>query len=508
MLGLTNIFKYKKTTLLYILLSSILYLWFTYDLVRTDILKLVLLYVALFIFAYRIIKTSGFYFRILVIAAILFRLLFLFAIPNLSQDFYRFIWDGRMILEGFNPYLFTPDSFIKNNVFPVADAEALYNGMGALSSSHFTNYPPINQLCFVIGNLFPGKSILSSVIGMRLLIIAADIGTLYFGKKLLEQLNLPANRIFWYILNPFIIIEFTGNLHFEGVMIFFLVWSLYLLYSGKWKWAAVVLACSISVKLIPLMFLPLFFWWFLNKNSNKKNPNRRKEVITNPTPVLSSVKKNSNDDVIVSEVKPSLYKDEIATLKSPRNTILKLILFYTIIGITTLLLFLPFFSMDFINNYSKTVGLWFGNFEFNASIYYLARSIGYALTGYNEIAIITKILPVISLLIILGYSFIKQNTTIPKLASSIVIAFTCYLFLSTTVHPWYIGTLILLCIFTNYKFPLVWSLVIILSYCSYVGVGTSDKSENLWIVGLEYAIVFSVFIWEVILKKILVLKKL
>ncbi|EDP71304.1 hypothetical protein FBALC1_02432 [Flavobacteriales bacterium ALC-1] len=485
MLGLANLLKYRKTTLIFVLISCVLYLSFAYDLVRTDITKLLLLYLALFVFAFQIIKTTGFYFRILVISSILFRLLFLFAIPNLSQDFYRFIWDGRMILEGLNPYLYTPDSFIQNGKFPITQAQELYNGMGELSASHFTNYPPINQLCFTIAALFSGKSILGSVVVMRVLIIVADIGTLYFGKKLLERLRLPSNRIFWYVLNPFIIIELTGNLHFEGVMIFFLVWSLYLLHSGKWKWAAVVLACSISVKLIPLMFLPLFFWWFANgKKDLKKN-------------------------IIANEMKQSVPNEEISTLRLcsvqakqvPHNNILKLISFYSIIGITTLLLFLPFFSMEFINNYSKTVGLWFGNFEFNASIYYIAREIGYAITGYNEITIIGKILPVITLLIILGFSLFRKNNNITKLISVMLLAFTCYLFLSTTVHPWYIATLVILCVFTNYKFPLIWSLVMILSYLAYIGIGTSDKSENLWIIALEYLIVFSAFIWEVLLKK-------
>ncbi|WP_299120177.1 mannosyltransferase [uncultured Winogradskyella sp.] len=453
MLGLDNLFKYHKIPLLFIVLSTICYLSFAYDLVRTDISKLLLLYIALFVFAYQIIKKTGFYFRLLVISAVLFRLLFLFAIPNLSQDFYRFIWDGRMMLEGFNPYLYTPDNIIQNGGTKIAQAKELYNGMGALSASHFTNYPPINQLCFILANLFPGKSILSSVIGLRLIIIAADIGTLYFGKKLLERLKLPSNRIFWYVLNPFIIIELTGNLHFEGVMIFFLIWSLYLLHSGKWKLAAVVLACSISVKLIPLMFLPLFFWWFM---SNKKIE----------TSVFAGMK--------------------------------KLISFYGIIGIVTILLFLPFFSLEFIDNYSKTVGLWFGNFEFNASIYYLLREIGYAITGYNEIAIIGKVLPIVSLLTILGFSFLKQNNATSKLITSILLVFTIYLFLSTTVHPWYISTLVILCVFTNYRFPLVWSFIIILSYLAY---SNTENTENLWIIGFEYLIVFIAFIWEVLLKK-------
>ncbi len=449
-----------------------LYIWFTYYTKRTDALQLILLYSILFILGFQILKTSGFYFRILVIASIIFRLLFLFAIPNLSQDFYRFIWDGQMLLEGLNPYLYTPDVIINQGETKIPLAQKLYNGMGALSSSHFTNYPPLNQLCFVIGNLFPGHSILSSVIGMRLIIIAADIGTLYFGKKLLEALKLPSNRIFWYILNPFIIIELTGNLHFEGVMIFFLVWSLYLLHKGYWKWAAVVFACSVSVKLIPLMFLPLFFWWFTSTKLSNQDRSPQKWI----------------------------------SYAEPKNLsafagMTRLSVFYTIVGITLIAFFLPFFSMAFVDNYSKTVGLWFNNFEFNASIYYVLRAIGYAITGYNEIGIIGKILPLISILAILGFSFFKKNNSIPKLSTSILLVFTIYLFLSTTVHPWYIATLVMLCIFTNYRYTLIWSAIIILSYLSYIGIGTADKSENLWIVALEYFVVFSAFFWEVILKK-------
>ncbi|MGB0981067.1 MAG: mannosyltransferase [Winogradskyella sp.] len=449
MSALANLYKYHKTPLLFMLLSCVFYVQFAYNLVRTDTLKLLLLYFVLFVFAYKIIKTTGFYFRLLVIFALVFRLLFLFSTPNLSQDFYRFIWDGRMLLQGFNPYLYTPNAFIQNNIFPIAQAKDLYNGMGILSAKHFTNYPPLNQLCFAIAALFSGKSILGSVVVMRLIIIAADFGTLYFGKKLLERLKLPSHRIFWYILNPFIIIELTGNLHFEGVMIFFLVLSFYLLHSGKWKWAAVVLACSISVKLIPLLFLPLYFGWFIKQKQN----------ITITT----------------------------------RFT--KLIVFYCTTGVVILLFFIPFFSVEFITNYSKTVGLWFGNFEFNASIYYLVREIGYAVSGYNEIKFIAKILPIISLLIILGFSVFKQNTTIPKLTTSILIAFTCYLFLSTTIHPWYIATLVILGVFTNYKFPLVWSLVVVLSYVAY---SNNANTENLWIIGLEYLIVHSVFGYELL----------
>jgi len=378
-------------------------------------------------------------------ASVWFRVIFILAIPNLSQDFYRFIWDGRMILEGLNPYLFTPESFIINDEFPVIQADELYNGMGALNGSHFTNYPPLNQLCFVISGLFAGKNILGSIIVMRLLIIVADFGTLYFGQKLLKKLELPSYHIFWYLLNPFIIIELTGNLHFEGVMIFFLVWSLFLLQKNKWKLAAIVLACSISVKLLPLIFLPLFF----QKLGLKKS-----------------------------------------------------FIFYCITGITTLILFSPFYSSVFITNYSQTVALWFGNFEFNASIYYILREIGYLYRGWNEIAIIGKIIPILVFTFVIIMTFFRKNKTSIQLFTTMLLCLTFYFFMSTTVHPWYIATLLILSVFTRYKFVLIWTFVIILSYLAYNNIDTANKYENLWIITLEYIIVYSFLIWEVFLKKL------
>ena len=442
--------KLYKTPILLAFLSVVFYWLFAYDLARSEHLKLISLYVCLFVLFYFLVKNQKGNIKFLTIISFGFRFIFLFSIPNLSQDFYRFIWDGRMILEGFNPYLYTPGFFISNNEFPIAQAQELYNGMGSLSAGHYTNYPPLNQLCFVIASLFAGKSILGSAIVMRLLIISADFGTLFFGKKLLAKLKLPVHNIFWYVLNPFIIIELTGNLHFEALMIFFLVWSLYLLHSGKWKLAAVVFACSVSVKLIPLIFLPLFYQWF----------NKNKEVST-------------------------------------ALNLTKLIGFYSIIGIVTVLLFAPFYSTQFINNYAETVGLWFQNFEFNASLYYIAREIGYLFRGYNEIAVIGKIIPVVVILFVLMVTFFRKNKSTIGLITAMLIVLSFYYFTTTTVHPWYIATLLILSVFTKYKFPLVWSFVIILSYLAYTNI---DNTENLWIIGLEYEIVYSVFVWEVFLK--------
>jgi len=499
-----SFFLLHKIPILLVLASLAFYTSFAYDLVRTDHIKLVSLYTGLFFLFYKILQITKHNIKFLTWTAFAFRAIFLFSIPNLSQDFYRFIWDGRMILAGFNPYLYTVDyfSFIGP---PIEQGMQLQAGMGELNASHFSNYPPINQLGFVLAGLFAGKSIMGSALIMRLVIIAADFGTLYFGKRLLKKLNIPAHHIFWYILNPFIIIELTGNLHFEGVMIFFLVWSLYLLHSGKWHWSAVIFALSVSVKLIPLIFLPLFYQWFIGKRESKN------DILNPPLPVGQEVQDDKHVNVITSTARQSdsgsmdgitSSHGSLPASRLARNDVLKglshLIVFYSITVVVALLSFVPFYSTEFINNYTQTVGLWFQNFEFNASLYYIARAIGYTFRGYNEIAIIGKYIPLIVIAFILILAFFRRNRSTIQLITAMLLVLSFYYFTATTVHPWYIATLLILSVFTKYKFPLVWSFVIILSYLAY---GNSSNTENLWIIGLEYAVVYGVFIWEVVFKK-------
>src|SRR5690606_13805065 len=143
----------------------------------------------------------------------------------------------------------------------------LHKGMGELSASHYSNYPPLNQLIFALAALLTGGSTLGSMMVMRIIIILADLGVFYFGRKLLSSLNKPPHLIFWYFLNPLVILELTGNLHFEGVMLSLFMGSLYLLFQKKWSLAAVVYALSISIKLVPLIFLPLFLKHFGLKKS-------------------------------------------------------------------------------------------------------------------------------------------------------------------------------------------------------------------------------------------------
>ena len=369
-----------------------------------------------------------------------------------------------MILEGINPFISIPETFVEKGNIPINQGMELYRGMGQLNGSHYTNYPPVNQFNFLIAAVFSNTSIVGAVIVMRLQIILADIGIIYFGKKILKQLNLPHHLIFLYALNPLIIIELTGNLHFESVMLVFLVWSLHLLLKGRWIWSAIILGLSVSVKLIPLLFLPLFFQWFTSKISLPSQTN---------VSIKTQVQKTSFSWV----------------------GLLKLVLFGMIVVFVNIILFIPFVSTDLVNSYTGTIGLWFQNFEFNASLYYIARAIGYTFRGWNEIAVIGKIMPALTCVFLIIITFFRKNRSPKQFISALLLGLTCYYVTTTTVHPWYLAPLVLLSVFTTYRYPLVWSVVIVLSYNAY---GNELWRENLWLVGLEYLFVYGMLIWEII----------
>lgn len=432
------------------------YFRFAYQLERTQFIELFSLYASLFLLAYFLIEKLKLDFWVLVGLGMCFRLVFICAIPNLSQDFYRFVWDGRLVSQGISPYLLTPEMYFSKVSVTIEklipQAHELYKGMGSLSANNYSNYPPINQFFFAVTTMLGGKSIMGAVISLRILIIIADLGILYIGKKILEKFKLPIKNIFWFFLNPFILIELTGNLHFEGVMLVFLILALYLLIKQKWFWAAVLIGISISVKLIPLLLLPLFIQYFFNNKLDKK--------------------------VSHSWILP----------------ITKLFKFYFTVGITVLLTFLPFLSLEFLQNFTSTIALWFHKFEFNASIYYVVRWIGFKVVGWNIIGTVGKIFPLITLLIIFGISWFRKNINPQQMIHSMLFAVSIYFLFSTTVHPWYIATPLLLAVFTPYKFPLFWSFMVFLSYTAY---GKQGFNENLELVALEYITVIALASWEI-----------
>lgn len=418
-----------------VLLSFVGYGCFARFVERTDFTTVFGLYALLFAAFYGIYK-SGFTFRQLVVLSILFRLLFIVSTPALSNDYYRFVWDGRMLAAGFNPYLYIPQEFLQTNPNVITHGAALVSGMGNLSATHFTVYPPLNQFCFwVAGWLFP-KDVSSAIATMRIIIMAADLAVIYVGSKLLKFLGQNTRKVFLYVLNPFVILEFTGNLHWEGVMAFLLLVGIYFALTKKWFNGALFWGLSVSIKLIPLLFLPLLF---------------------------------------------------------PKLGFKKTMFFGAVTVGVLLLLFVPFLSETLIANFGSSIELYFQNFEFNASFYYLFREIGYLVNGYNNIALIGKLLPVLVLIFVSILTFTSRKGNQKDLPKWMLFTICGYYLLSTTVHPWYLGVPLLLSVFTRYRFMQMWSFMIITTYLAYA---FTDWQEQLWLVAVEYLVVALFFLAE------------
>ncbi|MFI5134994.1 MAG: hypothetical protein ACHQD9_03980, partial [Chitinophagales bacterium] len=173
----------------------------------------------------------------------------------------------------------------------------------------------------------------------------------------------------------------------------------------------------------------------------------------------------------------------------------KSLLYFFIIGISFLLLFLPFIDKQLIENIGSSVDLYFQKFEFNASIYYIMRWIGFQVNGYDIIQSVGPWLAAVVfisvMLLMIAEKKISERNFFFMMQWSLLI----YLLLSTIVHPWYLTTLVMLSVFTEMRFAIVWSLVVIFSYATYQ---TQPYHENLWLTAVEYVFVISILLFEVL----------
>lgn len=361
-------------------------------------------------------------------AGLIFRLLFLFAIPALSDDYFRFVWDGRLLLAGENPYLYLPAHYLSESAPSLAGITPdLFRQLN--SPEYYSVYPPVLQAVFWLAAAISPDSLMGSIIVMRVIILAAEAGSILLLLRLLRRMALPDRYVHLYALNPLVILELTGNLHMEALMIFFLLLCLYQLHFQRILIAAILFAFAVGAKLLPLMFLP-FVWRRLGFR--------------------------------------------------------RFVTFGAVLLATLAVLFFPLLSLELLGNFWQSIDLYFQRFEFNASVYYLLRWLGFRLTGYNQVAVIGPLLSLATLVSVLALAAVKKLGSVRRLAGYMAAALTVYLFLSTTVHPWYLTTLVALTAMSQFRFATVWSCLAIFSYSAY---HNSTYTENLWLVLLEYSLV-------------------
>ena len=379
-------------------------------------------------------------------AALVLRLVWLPAQPALSDDIHRFRWDGLLVANGVNPFRFRPDELVADGARKALPNEArraavlpeLQQLYRQLNSPHYYSvYPPVCQFVFgAAARLFP-TSEAGFAACLRVIVLAAEAGAAWLLLALLPAFGWPKERALRYLLHPLVIVELAGNLHFEGLVFCLILLALWLLSRQRWAASAGALGLGVATKLLPLLLLPLL-------------------------------------------VRHLGWRRFAA--------------YGALVAATVGLLFSPFLSTDLFINIAYSLKLYFRSFEFNASVYYLLRPVGYWLTTYNQIAIIGPALALLSGAVGLALAWRERRLQMAALPATLLLMLTAYYALATTVHPWYLTLPLGLSVLTRFRYPLVWGGVAVLSYAAY---RTSAYSENLWLVALEYAVMYGVLAWEI-----------
>ena len=378
-----------------LLLMLLLYFYIGNFLDRRNFPFLIVEISALFVgYIFLFQQNKAWHWKQILLIGLLFRLAFLVTIPNLSDDYFRFIWDGHLAVNGVNPYDYLPTEVAIE--FP--NKGELLAGMN--SPNYYSVYPPFTQAIYAFGVWLSPNSILGNIIVLRLLIIASECISFLLIRDILKKNNLQLKNVTLYFFNPLCIIEFVGGLHFEAFVILFLSLSIWLIQKKRTVFSAISWAIAIGLKLMPLLLVAAFIRKIKLKNA---------------------------------------------------------LLFYFTLGTVSLLFFIPLMNWESWYNFKSSIDLYFKTFEFNASLYYLIRELGISILGYNPIQTVGPILSKIAIGIMLLLQLRKKKLEGKPFFEVMLFSLLAYYLFASIVHPWYVGMLVFFSVFTSYRFAILWS---------------------------------------------------
>jgi alpha-1,6-mannosyltransferase len=213
------------------------------------LLKLVLIQVVLYgavaCLILRAQPTTPGFVTVIVFAA-LFRLSLLFAPPFLSDDIYRYVWDGRVQAAGINPYRHIPaDPALAN----LRD-DKIYPRINRRDYAP-TIYPPLAQFIY-----FLTTRISESVTWMKATMLLFEVVTIWALLQLLTSFGLPRERVLFYAWHPLIVWEFAGSGHVDAIAIAFVCLALLARRRDAEIGTGLALASATLTKMFPIALLP------------------------------------------------------------------------------------------------------------------------------------------------------------------------------------------------------------------------------------------------------------
>ena len=373
------------------------------------------------------------------------RLCTLAAAPQLSDDFYRFLWDGELWLAGYHPLAFVPaeapSAFAKTHARLLAEMN---------SPGYFTVYPPLAQLVFAAAAWLT-DALRTGAAFLQASMLAAEVGVL----ALLHQLDRsPGQRgLVAYALLPLPIVECVGNAHFESLAVFGLLYAILQLRRAYASSAGSWLGVGFLAKLLPALGGPA---------------------------LLAALWRRRAADTAARERRWA----ELG----------RFLLGAALVAVAGLVLFaLPLLrEPGLLAGFGDSLDLYFRRFEFNGSAYAVARELGIAVKGWNWIAVVGPSLALLSLATVVTLAAQVARGRLP-LAEALLWSFGAYLLFATTVHPWYAVYCAALAPLTRYRWPYALAFAIILSYAAY---GYDPVALPAWLTVLEYVPVLALAAWE------------
>jgi len=195
--------------------------------------------------------------RIIWIVAILARLVLLVTTPTLSDDVYRYLWEGHLVSEGVSPYAFVIED-------PAGDALSIEARTFANNPSLASPYLPVAH------GIFGAAAVVlpSEPWTMQALMVGFDLVAIAGLATVLARIGLPRHRLLLYAWNPLAIVEIAHGAHLDAMIIALATWGVVATLDHRKDGpltarafvGPLLIAAAILSRPIAILILPVLFW--------------------------------------------------------------------------------------------------------------------------------------------------------------------------------------------------------------------------------------------------------
>jgi hypothetical protein len=195
------------------------------------------------------------------------RMIMFISTPILEDDYYRYLWDGGVLANGFNPYRYSPQDILDEKVPDIPDElrRLADDAVPVLQRINYprlrTIYPPVAESAFAVAHIIRPWSMTA----WRAVLLTFDLGTLYLLFKILRRSNLPLIGLVIYWWNPLLIKEIYNSGHMDVVIFPFILGALMFSMKQRYALASGTLGIAVGVKFWPAVLLPVILRPLLSK---------------------------------------------------------------------------------------------------------------------------------------------------------------------------------------------------------------------------------------------------